>query len=49
VPDDVKRLAVPVLGQRVVPAVRGALDLAPGADAGEALVADLVEAVPVPA
>lgn len=49
VPDDVKRLAVPVLGHRVVPAERGALDLAPGADAGEALVAELVEAVPVPA
>jgi MoxR-like ATPase len=48
VPDDVKRLALPVLAHRMVPAERGALDLAPGADAADALVAELLETVPVP-
>jgi MoxR-like ATPase len=48
VPDDVKRLVVPVLAHRLVPAERGALDLAPGADAAEVLVHELVESIPVP-
>ncbi len=48
VPDDVKRMAVPVLAHRVVPAERAALNLAPGADATDALMAELVEGVPVP-
>jgi MoxR-like ATPase len=48
VPDDVKRLAVPVLAHRVVPAERGALDLAAGSDVAETLVAELVESIPVP-
>ena len=48
VPDDIKRLAVPVLAHRLVPAERGPLDLAPGADAAETIVAELLESVPTP-
>ena len=46
VPDDVKRLALPVLAHRLVPAERNALDL--GVDTAEVLVRELVESVPVP-
>ncbi len=46
IPDDIKRLAVPVLAHRVVPA--GMAGLPVPAQEVEALMADLVAAVPVP-
>ncbi len=48
VPDDIKRMAVPVLAHRLVPVERSAVDLAPGEDLADALVAELLESVPVP-
>ena len=48
VPDDVKRLAVPVLAHRVVPVERAGIGLGSGPDPAEELVAELVESVPVP-
>jgi len=46
VPDDVKHLAVPVLAHRVIP--RGRWDRGAEGDAPEAIIAMLVEQVPVP-
>jgi MoxR-like ATPase len=47
VPDDVKRLAIPVLAHRVIP--RGQWDRGTSSDAPEAIIAMLVEQAPVPA
>ncbi len=47
VPDDVKRLAIPVLAHRVIP--RGQWDRGAASDAPEAIITMLVEQTPVPA